>query len=119
MLEGNAGKYSAVKSVEYPGQSFPAVKSHPETFVKTLPPIGTEVRVRWLDSTSMASWKYRKVGTGFNESAIPIMTIGRLIGETPTSISVCASCGEEDDGFVGYLDPLIIPRGCIIEMRRL
>lgn len=84
------------------------------------PPLNTPIKVRWLDSTSVCSWKYRSDGKGYNEAPKPISTIGFFIGETPVSISISSSLGEkEDDGFVGYLDPLIIPRGCIIEMRRL
>ena len=84
------------------------------------PPLGTPVKVRWLDSTSHSGWKYRSDNKGYNEGPKPITTLGHFVGETPTSISIAAHKGDrEDDGFVGYLDPLIIPRGCIIEMRRL
>ena len=85
-----------------------------------IPPIGTCVHVGWLDSTTSAGWNH--VGAGKPTPAEPrrMNTYGILSGRSGVAITVTPTKAVSDalDSREGHLDPLTIPLGCILSIRK-
>ena len=85
----------------------------------TLPKVGTPIHVLWMDSTSLPGWNYVPEKRPVDFAPRTIETYGRLVGENPVSILVAGSFSKplSEGGDWGYLDPLVIPRGCIVTLK--
>ena len=82
-----------------------------------LPKVGTTIRVLWMDSTSLPGWNYVPEKAPISFAPRTIETFGRLIAVNPVAILVAGSFSKPltDGGEWGYLDPLVIPTGCIVK----
>jgi hypothetical protein len=86
-----------------------------------LPKIGSAVLVNWLDTTTYSGWQYVTQGVAYDFSPRKMRTLGWLTGANPVAILVTPTLAPADteDGKDGHLDPLVIPRGCIVSLRRI
>jgi hypothetical protein len=86
-----------------------------------LPPLESAVLVNWLDTTTYSGWQYVAPGVEYDFSPRKMQSLGWLTGVNPVAILVTPTLAPADsqDGKVGHLDPLVIPRGCIISIRRV
>jgi len=73
------------------------------------------VMVRWIDSASHRGW-YRPDELKGNVGIVEIVSIGFLVQETPSHISI-STC--ETSEHRSSCDPLAIPRGAILARRYL
>jgi len=83
------------------------------------PKLGTLVLIEWLDSTSLSGWQYLAPNETLSFSPRRIKTIGWVVATSPVALLLTAHTSEpgEGDPRFGSLDPLAIPRGCIMKLQ--
>jgi hypothetical protein len=86
-----------------------------------IPALNTLVLLEWLDSTSMAGWQYYEPEEKLVFQPRLMRTVGWLLGVNPVALLIAGTISPETlgDARTGSLDPLAIPRGCILELKAI
>ena len=85
-----------------------------------VPPVGSAVRVDWLDSVDQPGWHYIGIGEKIEYGLRPAMqTRGVLVAVDADSLAVAQTIAPRgpSDLKEGHLDVLAIPKGCVVSLR--
>lgn len=75
----------------------------------------------WIDTTTYGGWQHHTPEVPVEFSPRRMRTLGFLMGSNPVGIYVVPTLSPPDaeTSREGHLDALVLPRGCITNLRRV
>jgi hypothetical protein len=86
-----------------------------------IPALNTDVRIKWLDTTSLKGWHWLHPGDTVDSSPRLQVSLGVLVGASPQALTLAHTISPrgELDSTLGLMDLLILPLGCVTEVQVL